>query len=143
MVKYTQRYFEKEVLEGSPIEHIILLYGKAINCLKQVKRTMEEGVNTPELVKSKAENLTRVVDILVYLEAILDMEKGGEIAKNLKEIYDLLIDELIKVNFTNELKPVEDAIEILENLRKAWMDIKPTIIPHSKEAPAQLLRATP
>jgi flagellar protein FliS len=143
MVKYTQKYFEKEVLEGSPVEHIILLYGKAINCLKQVKRSITEGLNTPELVKTKAENLSRVVDILIYLEAILDLEKGGEIAKNLKEIYDIIIDELIKVNFTNELKPLDDSIEILENLKKAWIDIKPTIIPNPKETPAQLLRATP
>lgn len=143
MVKYTQKYFEKEVLEGSPVEHIILLYGKAINCLKQVKRAITEGLNTPELVKTKAENLSRVVDILIYLEAILDLEKGGEIAKNLKEIYDILINELIKVNFTNELKPVDDSIEILENLKKAWIDIKPTIIPNPKEIPAQLLRAAP
>lgn len=143
MLRPNQNYFEKEVLQGTPLDHIILLYGKAINSLKQVKRALEEGLKTTELKKIKAENLGKVVDILVYLEAILDLEKGGEIAKNLKEIYDVLIDELIKVNFSNELKLVEDGIEVLENLKKAWVDIKPNVIPKHKEIPKQVLSARP
>lgn len=127
MFKLTQNYLEREVLQGSPIDHIVLLYGKAITCLKQVQKFIEEGVWTPETIKSRAENLGRVIDILVYLEAILDLEKGGEIAKNLKEIYQILINELIKVNFSNELKPIQDSLEILENLRKVWLEIKPKL----------------
>lgn len=85
MLRPNQNYFEKEVLQGTSLDHIILLYGKAINLLKQVKNAIEEGLDTPERKKIKAENLGKVVDILVYLEAILDLEKGREIAKNLKK----------------------------------------------------------
>jgi flagellar protein FliS len=143
MLRPNQNYFEKEVLQGTSLDHIILLYGKAINLLKQVKNAIEEGLDTPERKKIKAENLGKVVDILVYLEAILDLEKGREIAKNLKEIYAVLINELIKVNFSNELKVVEDSIEVLENLKKAWVDIRPSVIPNHKMAPKQALSARP
>lgn len=124
MFKPNQNYLEREVLEGSPLQHILLLYTKAINSLRIARNLIKEEIKTPEEVKIKAENLTRAVDILAYLQACLDLEKGGEIAKNLKEIYEILIRELISANFKNELKPIEDAIEILEKLRSAFAEIK-------------------
>jgi len=124
MLKPNQNYLEREVLEGSPLQHILLLYAKAINSLKIARNLIKEGIKGPDDVKTKAENLTRAVDILAYLQACLDFEKGGEIAKNLKEIYEILIRGLISANIKNELKPIEDAIEILEKLKSAFAEIK-------------------
>ncbi|MGB9761100.1 MAG: flagellar export chaperone FliS [Caldimicrobium thiodismutans] len=125
MLRPNGNYLERQVLEGSPLEHLILLYGKALNSLKLAKNAIERGLNDPETVKAKVENLSKAMDILIYLQAILDLEKGGEIAKNLKEIYQTLIQALLEVNFSNNLKPLNDSIEILEKLRNAWMEIKP------------------
>ncbi len=127
MIRPNNNYLERQVLEGSPLEHIILLYGKAINSLKLAKEAIKRGLKDPENVKIKVENLSKAMDILIYLQAILDLEKGGEIAKNLKEIYEILINAIIEVNFSNELKPLNDSIEVLENLRNAWMEIKPVV----------------
>jgi len=127
MLRPNQNYLEREVLEGSSLDHIILLYSKAINSLKIAKRAIVEGLNSSEAVKVKVENLSKAVDILIYLTAILDLEKGGEIAKNLKEIYESLINGLIEVNLTNNLKPLEDTLEVLERLRSAWVEIKPSV----------------
>lgn len=124
MLKPQHHYMEREVLQASPLDQIILLYNRAINSLKLVERSISENKPTPESIKSRAENLSRVIDILTYLTAILDEEKGKEIAKNLKEIYTILIEELIKVNFTMDKKVVNDAIDILENLKRAWIDIR-------------------
>ncbi|MGC8965879.1 MAG: flagellar export chaperone FliS [Caldimicrobium sp.] len=125
MLRPNGNYLERQVLEGSPFEHLILLYGKALNSLKLAKNAIESGLNDPDTVKTKVENLSKAMDILIYLQAILDLEKGGEIAKNLKEIYQTLIQALLEVNFSNNLKPLNDSIEILEKLRNAWMEIKP------------------
>lgn len=127
MMRPNNNYLERQVMEGSPLEHVILLYGKAINSLRLAKNAIESGLKNPENVKTKVENLSKAVDILIYLQAILDLEKGGEIAKNLKEIYEILINALIEVNFSNELKPLKDCIEVLEKLRSAWMEIKPVV----------------
>lgn len=124
MLKPQYHYMEREVLQASPIDQVILLYNKAISSLKMVERFISDEKPTPESIKSRAENLSKVVDILTYLTATLDEEKGREIAKNLREIYNTLIEELIKVNFTKDQKVVKDAIDILENLKKAWIDIR-------------------
>lgn len=124
MVRSNSYYLEKEVLQASPIEQIILLYNKAISSLRMVENTLTKKETSPEDIKNRAEHLTKVIDILTYLASVLDEEKGKEIAKNLKDIYNILIEELIKVNFTKDHTIVKDAAHILENLKRAWMDIK-------------------
>ncbi|MEM4593323.1 MAG: flagellar export chaperone FliS, partial [Sulfolobales archaeon] len=122
MVKPQNYYLEQEILRASPLDHVILLYSKAINLLKTVEQLIQERSSTPEVIKAKAEALSKAIDILTYLSTILDEEKGGEIARNLKEIYDILIRELLRFNFDHDRKIILDSIEILENLRKAWID---------------------
>lgn len=124
MVKPQNYYLEQEILRASPLDHVILLYSRAINLLKTVEQLIQEKSSTPDVIKAKAEALSKAIDILTYLSTILDEEKGGDIARNLKEIYNILTRELLRFNFDHDRKIILDSIEILENLRKAWIDIK-------------------
>ncbi|MCD6490299.1 MAG: flagellar export chaperone FliS [Thermodesulfobacterium sp.] len=117
-------YLENQVKNASPIDHVIMLYGKAISCLRIAKKAIENGLKNPENIKKKAENMEKATEILAYLQGSLNMEKGGEIAKNLNEIYDILIDELVKANMENNTEIIVKSIETLENLKKAWEDIR-------------------
>lgn len=132
MVRAKEYYLEKEILQGSSLDHLVLLYNKAINLLKSAQKSIEKGLNDPDLVKTKANSLSKALDIIIYLQAILDLEKGGEIAKNLQEIYAILIDELVAINFNNDLKKLQDSIEILENLKRAWIALKEMKAPNNK-----------
>ncbi|MCS7199821.1 MAG: flagellar protein FliS [Caldimicrobium sp.] len=130
MLKLNNTYLEKEVLQASPIEQILLLYNKAITLLKQVKLLLEKDYLTAEEVKLKAEALTKAIDILIYLRATLDLDKGGEIAQNLDKIYSIIIDELFKLTFSKDIQGLSDSLEILEKLKQAWQDIKGSVTPH-------------
>lgn len=124
MIKPQNYYLEQEILQASPIDHVILLYTRAINCLKTVDQLSQRNSTSPDEIKTRAYAISKTIDILTYLSSILDEEKGGEIAKNLKEIYEILTRELIRFNFDQDKKIIQDSIEILENLKKAWIDIK-------------------
>lgn len=117
-------YLENQVKNATPLELVLLLYNKTIFCLKVSKDTIEKGLNSPEEIKKKAENLTRAVEILTYLKESLDLEKGQDVAKGLNEIYGVLIDELVVANARNDLRRISDAIEVLERLKKAWEEAK-------------------
>ena len=121
---YLQSYLENQVKNAHPLDHVIMLYNKAISCLKIAKKAIEEGLKNPENVKKKAENLGKATEIIAYLQGSLNMEKGGEIAKNLNLIYDILISELVKANLEDNIEIITKSIESLENLKKAWEDIK-------------------
>ena len=124
MYNAVNNYLENKVLNASPEELIIMLYDKVITSLKKVKPLLSKDSLEPEDIKIKAECFSKTVDILTYLKACLDQQKGKEIAKNLDEIYQILIEELLRAQITNDVKKVEDAIEILSNLKNAWKEVK-------------------
>ncbi len=122
MVRPQPKYLEKEVFSASEVQRVIMLYNRAISHLKTILNgaSIEDPVAK---VKVKAEAFGKTIDILSYLQACLNLEKGGEIAKNLQEIYEVMITELTRASISGDQKPVMDSIEILEKLRNAYQEI--------------------
>ncbi len=113
-------YLQNLVENANPIRLVIMLYDKAILCIDTAIEAIEKGLNDVENVKTKAENLTKAVDILIVLRSSLDTEKGKEISKNLDEIYEVLIDEIVRANMKNDTGTLRKIRAILEDLRSAW-----------------------
>ncbi len=113
-------YLQNMVENANPIRLILMLYDKALLCLEDAQRLIEGGLGNPEEVKAKAENLTKAMDILIVLRASLDREKGQEIAKNLDEIYEALINEIVRANMKNDAEILTNVKSILQELREAW-----------------------
>ena len=61
---------------------------------------------------------------MYYLNDILDRQRGGQIAENLSIIYTTVAGELVKANLFNDVEIISKCIEILNNLRTAWEDMK-------------------
>jgi flagellar protein FliS len=115
-------YLENMVANANPVRLVIMLYEKAINCLENA---LEIG-NTEDfdMQKSKYEEMGRALEIISVLDAVLDMEKGGEIAKNLREIYRSLTDELTYQMLKEDKQRLERVIKILKNLKSAWEEVE-------------------
>ncbi len=122
MVKHpAQTYLQNMVESASPIEHVIMLYDKAISCIEEAIKLFDQKDDF-EKRKAFIHNIDRVYDIVSFLKAFLDMEKGGEIAKNLNQIYTIILNTLVKPDKTkDELIKIS---EILKDLKEAWEDVK-------------------
>ncbi|MCI4459017.1 MAG: flagellar export chaperone FliS [Thermocrinis sp.] len=115
-------YLENMVANANPVRLIIMLYEKAINCLENA---LEIGDTKDfDMQRSKYEEMGRALEIISVLDAILDMEKGGEIAKNLREIYRSLMDELTYQMLKENKERLEKVIKILKNLKSAWEEVE-------------------
>jgi len=115
-------YVKSSVETASPLKQVILLYEKAVLTLKQVK----EDIKNNDL-RSKIEHISKITDIIKALDASLDFEKGGDIAKNLHNLYDFIDRSLVTVHAKNDTVLVDDLIEILENLKEGWEGIESKI----------------
>ena len=104
MYRSFQNYLENQVKNDNPLDLVIMLYNKTLSCLKIAKKAIEEGLDNSNNIKKKAENIGKATEIIAYLQGSLNLEKGGEIAQNLNEIYDILISELIKANIKNDFR---------------------------------------
>lgn len=123
-MNYVDAYLQSKVMGADALELITMLYDKAIVSLSIAKESIINGLDDPELVKRKATELSRATDILFYLNDILDRQRGGQIAENLSIIYTTLASELVRANLFNDIEIISKCIEILNNLKEAWEDIR-------------------
>ena len=56
----------------------------------------------------------------------LDVEKGGELAANLKLLYDYSVAQLTKANIHNDVGIVEEVIKLLQPIAQSWKEIGST-----------------
>jgi flagellar protein FliS len=94
---------------------IVLLYDGAIKFLKLAIKEMESGNQ-----ETKGQYINRAADIITELNAILDMEKGGEIAVNLRKLYNFMSDRLTQANIKQDPNMVRDVIKLMEELNQGW-----------------------
>jgi len=115
----TNPYLKTQVETASPLEQVILLYEKAVSLMRDALDAIEK-----QDVHRKVEAITKADRIIRYLNATLDMEKGGEVAKALREFYDTVLTALIIANGKNDKEVLRNAIMMLETVKEGWEGIK-------------------
>lgn len=111
-----QRYLEVQVQTATPEKLVTMLYDGAIRFMRQGKMYL----NNKEYEKANA-SLLRAQDIFYELIAGLDEEAGGEIAKNLHQLYDFMIATLVEANIHKDVEKVETVITLVTDLRQTWV----------------------
>lgn len=111
-------YRKTEVNTSDSVRIISLLYDGAINFIKIAKSRMGQGD-----IPGKGLYIGKATAIMGELSTSLNMD-AGEIAKNLRRLYDYVLDRLLYANLKNDLEAFDDAERILEVLRGAWKDIE-------------------
>ena len=98
---------------------IIMLYDGAIKNANFAVQYMESGE-----IEKVHDSLIKTKNIVTELLATLNMDQGGEIAKNLKSLYSYMFSQLVEANMEKKSEPVLAVIDLLKELRAAWVQIK-------------------
>ena len=95
---------------------VIMIYD---HCIKWTRMADEEltSNNIEKMVKA----VQRVQNGLTELMCALDMEKGGEIAKNLFRLYEFYSHHLTMAIKERSSKFLNDVMEMMSSLRDAWL----------------------
>lgn len=96
-----------------------MLYDGSLRFLNQGKEAMKSK-NTFE----QNHNLQKAQRIIVELLSCLDMQKGGDIAKNLFALYTFCYNEIIAANIEDDPKKIDAAIKVLTDLRGSWVELE-------------------
>jgi len=117
--RYSQAYKKAAVSTVDQRKLIVMLYDGAIKFLTIATDKMEKG-DTYEAHR----NLIRGKSIIAELLASLNMEAGGEIARNLQRLYTYMFNELIEANLNRDIQRVSQVIGLLKDLRVGWQGIR-------------------
>ena len=120
--------------ETDPIRQIVMLYDGAIKFLNLSALNMENG----DFV-AKGEHSNRALEIVMYLQSILDFEKGGEVAVNLDKLYRSITTMVLKASAKTDPAMMRKAGELLAPVRDAWqINAGLGITPQAQASPERL-----
>ncbi|UCD35227.1 MAG: flagellar export chaperone FliS [Nitrospiraceae bacterium] len=111
--------YKKTVLATTDkVQVIFMLYEGALNHMKIAKKKIECGDIT-----SKGKHFSKATAIITELSNVLDMEKGGDISRNLRSLYEYVLNRLLHANLNNDTEALEDSERVLETLKSGWKEM--------------------
>lgn len=116
-----QAYLESEVLHADPIELIRILYRASIEAIDLAA----QAINA-KAIPEKTRQINKAQQIISELSLAVDHQKGGQVAKNLVELYDYVLHRLQEANFQCDATILLEAKGILKPLLEAWQECSPT-----------------
>lgn len=97
---------------------IVLLYDGAIKFMKLAIKEVEA-----KNYEAKGRYIHKALDIINELNAILDMNAGGEMASNLRKLYRFMARHLCEANIKRDPQMIRDVIKLMEELNQSWKAI--------------------
>lgn len=111
-------YKNNQVLNAPKKKLLIMLYDGAIKNLKLA----EAAIENKEIEKTNT-YLIKTQNIITELISTLNFEAGGDIAKNLHQLYEYMYLKLVRANIDKDVEGVIEVKKFLEELRETWAQI--------------------
>lgn len=113
--QYSRNAVQAGIESASPHRLIQMLMEGALAKIAVARGHMERGE-----IRDKGEQIGCAISILEGLKASLDHEKGGEIARNLEDLYIYMERRLIESNRSNEVNLLDEVADLLKQVKEAW-----------------------
>lgn len=118
MLKGTQAYVQTQFTTVGQGDLLILLYDGALKFLARAKDRIEA-----KDYAAKGVLISKALDVIHELDSSLNMDAGGEISKNLHQLYFLCSTRLLQANLRMDLELIDSVVAVLTGLRSAYAEI--------------------
>jgi flagellar protein FliS len=121
---YTARHYarvglETDIAAADPHRMIMLLFCGALRAIGDAQRHL-----AARRIAAKGEAISRAISIVDQgLRRSLDRARGGDLAKQLDELYDYLNRRLLMASLHNDTAALAEVADLLGRLRGAWTEI--------------------
>ena len=109
---------DQEILSADPVELVGVAFDHLLACLAEARTEMVSGN-----VQARTRSVNKAFDLLSELVRAVDVEKGGEIARQSLQLYDFALGRLAQAQTQKLEQPLVDAIRCLAPLRDAWKEL--------------------
>jgi flagellar protein FliS len=117
-MKGIKAYQDAAVTTQSKGRLIVLLYDGAIKFMKLAIKELEAQNH-----EAKGRYVSRAQDIINELNAVLDLDAGGEMAANLRKLYCFMNRRLSEANTKRDPQIIREVITLMEELNESWKAI--------------------
>lgn len=121
---------ETSVTTADPHQLVNLLFDALVQSMGMAKSAIQSGD-----IAKKAQAINKSVRILEEgLKAGLDMQRGGEVAKSLRALYDYSIFRLTEANLKNDSTMVQEVISAVAPVADSWKQIRDQVVTSARAA---------
>jgi flagellar protein FliS len=113
-------YRESEILSADPMKLVEILYRAAIESISDARGYLARGV-----IRERSNAISKACEILIELALNLDLQRGGDIARNLAKLYDYMQYRLLQANAEQTDKPLAEVDSLLRTLLEGWQNCAP------------------
>jgi flagellar protein FliS len=122
VAQYGQVAVAAEVAYATPHRLVQMLMEGALDRVAAAK-----GQVVRREFEGKSRNISWAASLLKGLRNSLDLERGGEIAANLDDLYDYLCRRLMEANRENDIAVLEEVSGLLGEVKAGWDAIPPDL----------------
>jgi flagellar protein FliS len=113
-----QAYRRLAAQSVSQLHLVVALYEQVIADLKRALAAHEHGQ-----IEARTHEIDHALVVIGYLQGTLDLERGGDVARNLEQFYNLLRASLLRTNNRSFSTVMDKQISNLLMLRQAWAQL--------------------
>ena len=110
-----QTYRRVESESRSPLELVVMLYDGAIRFVNDAREA-----HARKDLRGRGQALSKALAIISELQNTLDMEKGGEVAEHLDNLYNYINARLLDVTLKQDVGACDEVHKLLSTLRDGW-----------------------
>jgi len=113
------------VADASPTRLVQIMFEQVLTNLATAGGCMGRITNNRPLddVTTKGRSIGKAIALIGQLNATLDMERGGEVAANLRSLYVYMLSRLTLANATNDAQIVAEISKLVREIKSGWDQI--------------------
>ena len=117
--QYTNVDLETKTQIQDSHQLIALLFEKGCSLLRQSQESLKQ-----DDFEGFAKTTSHAMQIVIGLRGVLDLDKGGDLAKQLYETYTSIAASLFKAIGNKDLVAIEKLYLAMSELKEGWLTVK-------------------
>jgi flagellar protein FliS len=115
---------EAAVQGASSVRLVICLYEQVIEDLRRAVIAQERRD-----IEGRTRGINHTLKVIGQLQGTLDMARGGEVARNLQQFYEVVRTGLVTAQIKQSAKIIEQQIAQLAMIHDAWLEVERATAP--------------
>ena len=118
--EYRKVHASGSLTDASPHRVVQMMLQTALDRLAEAKGHIDRGEPA-----AKSEAIGKALAIVEALQLSLDLESGGEVARNLNNLYEYMNRTLLQANAGSDGDLIDEVVNLLGEIKSGWDGIEP------------------
>jgi flagellar protein FliS len=117
-------YRENAVRGATPIELVVILFDTVLDDMRRAASAAKASD-----IEERAAAIRHAMLVLQQLQGTLDFEKGGQVARQFEQFYNLVRAKLLEAQVSNSPELIQQQIQFMSEVRDCWAEAERQLNP--------------